>query len=108
VLEVGKEVKYRIMEITKVPSGGMENETLALRFGFIQPNVSRLEGRILTIIDASEDGEKRDAVKDLVKREFRETLEWFNEITHTDLSRAKEIYPKKWGRPFPELTVKVI
>ena len=95
------------MNITSSPEQSEGIETLALKFSLIQPNVSGLEGKILTIIDASEVGEKRDAIKDLVKQEFRKTLNWFYEVTHTNLSRAHEVYPT-WGRPFPEDTVETI
>jgi hypothetical protein len=98
------------VEVSKVMSKKIDHrqcegadETLALKFGCIQPNISGLEGKILTIIDASiSDKEQNKAIKDLVRGEFRNTIDWFYQISHTELS--KELYPT-FGRPFPNETI---
>lgn len=82
-------------------------ETLALRFGFIQPNISGLEGRILTIIEASiQDNTQCEAIKSLVREKFGTTLDWFERVAHTDLSQKDKLYGGN-GRPFPQGTVEI-
>lgn len=47
------------------------------KFGFLNAQSSHLEGKMLTIIDASySDREQRDAIKSLVKKEIRNWSEW--------------------------------
>ena len=92
------------IEVRKQEKGS--KETLALRFDFIQPNISGLEGKVLTIIDASIIGKQGDAIKGLIKQEFRKTIDWLYDVSCSDLSNAKKIYPK-YGRPFPEQTVEI-
>ena len=72
-------------------------ETLALQYSIIQPNLSGLMGKILTIIDASIPGEQNKAVKDLVKNSFNETQNWFYDISH---SRKSTQDYGEFGYPF--------
>lgn len=58
------------------PSGGRN----AIKFGFINQNLSHLLGQILTVIDATMEGEKRDATKSLIRDYFSKKQDWFSEL----------------------------
>lgn len=61
-------------------------EEKQLGLGAIQAQVSFLEGKVLTVIDASftEDRQLK-AVKDLIKRAFREQLDWITQLCYPTL-----------------------
>lgn len=52
-----------------------------LEFGAIEAQMSFFQGKILTIIDASfSDVEQREAVKDLIKSEFKDKIRHFGRL----------------------------
>jgi len=51
----------------------------AFKSRIVQDRISRLAGEILTIADASLAEHQKKAVKDLIKRAFGDTQEWFLE-----------------------------
>lgn len=52
-----------------------------LEFSAIEAQLGHLEGKILTIIDASYSDERQlNAVKGLVKKMFREQRDWIGEL----------------------------
>lgn len=58
----------------------------ALKVWLVNQNISSLLGEILTIVDASTDGEKNKAIKDLVKERFGNKQDWFIEMVyHRDI-----------------------
>lgn len=64
----------------------MENTTArpddyknAFTLPFVATNLSHLMGEVLTVVDASTDGDKNKAMKDLIKRAFSEKQQWFTE-----------------------------
>lgn len=60
----------------------------AFKLGFIQDNLSHLLGEILTVIDASLDGDKNKAVKDLLRDKFSHKQNWFSECAWKDLPQG--------------------
>lgn len=61
-----------------------ELEATPLYYYEIETQIKYLQGRILTIVDASVGGGQNRAVKDLVNTEFRQTLVHFFENCHKD------------------------
>ena len=58
-----------------------------LGYGSIEAQVKFLQGRILTIIDASyQNNEQKRAVKDLINKEFSANLNWLYDLTHNTQS----------------------
>lgn len=54
-----------------------------LPYDEIESQIKFLQGKVLTIIDASLLGEQKKAVKDLINQQFSEQLNWIYELTHT-------------------------
>lgn len=57
--------------------------TLAFRLSFVNKNIRKLQGEILTIIDAISEGEKNKAIKDIINNAFSKKLDWFQEVAYT-------------------------
>lgn len=62
----------------------------AIKVELINDNVSHLLGEVLTIIDASTEGEKNKAIKDLVRRAFSDKQSWFSELSWKELMKEGE------------------
>jgi len=62
----------------------------AFKLGIVGENLNHLLGRVLTVVDASTEGEKNKAMKDLVKKEFAEKQSWFAELAFKELEEAVE------------------
>ena len=56
----------------------------AFKISLIGKNLNDLQGKILTIIDASVEGDKNKAIKDLIKREFSDKHDWFYELSYVE------------------------
>jgi hypothetical protein len=52
----------------------------AFKLGLVGDNLSHLMGEILTIVDASTEGEKNKAIKDLIKGKFSDKQVWLGEL----------------------------
>ena len=64
---------------------GMVKKSRGLRFGIIVDEISILEGRVLTIIDAVYSSpEQNKAIKDLIKETFWKTIDGFREVCFKD------------------------
>lgn len=62
----------------------------AFKLGLVGENLSHLMGRILTVVDASTEGAKNMAMKDLIKKEFSEKQMWFSELAFKELEEVTE------------------
>ena len=69
-----KRKEYKVGELS--PNEGFN----AFKVHFVADNLSHLMGEILTVVDASTEGEKNKAMKDLIKRAFAEKQSWFSEL----------------------------
>lgn len=65
----------------------MKNEILcnvstyaALKPGFVVEELSNLLGQVLTIVDASTDGDKNTAMKSLIKEKFSSKQNYLNDL----------------------------
>lgn len=66
---------------TIVMSNEMLGKEVSLDYGAIQSQLSFLQGKVLTVIDASYNNERQlKAVKDLVKSAFHEQQTWILQI----------------------------
>lgn len=79
-------------------------EVLAFRYDFVQDNLNNLLGQVLTVVDASVDGEKNKAVKDLIREKFHSKMGWFGEVAH---SPKDEKSHGKYGYPFEGMVVEI-
>lgn len=52
----------------------------AFKLSLVGNNLSHLLGEVLTVVDASTEGEKNKAMKDLIKRCFSDKQGWFGEL----------------------------
>jgi hypothetical protein len=57
----------------------------AFKLHLVSDNLSHLMGEILTIVDASIEGDKNKAVKDLIKSKFSEKHVWFADLAWKEL-----------------------
>lgn len=57
----------------------------AFKLGLVSENLDGLMGEILTIIDASTEGIKNKALKDLIKQRFYNKHGWFAELAWKEL-----------------------
>lgn len=57
----------------------------AFKYPLVSENLDHLLGQVLTIIDASTEGEKNKAIKDLIKDKFSKKHEWFSELSWKEL-----------------------
>jgi hypothetical protein len=55
----------------------------------VTDNLSELLGEVLTIIDASTEGEKNNAIKGLIRHRFSEMQSWFTRLAYEDKSKDK-------------------
>lgn len=53
----------------------------AFKIGFVSDNLSHLLGEVLTVLDASTQGDQNKAMKDLVRRAFADKQSWFRELS---------------------------
>ncbi len=56
------------------------NGVNAFKLNLVSDNLSHLMGEVLTVIDASVEGERNKAMKDLIKRAFSDKQGWFSEL----------------------------
>ena len=70
-----KRKEYKVGELS--PNEGFN----AFKVYLVSDNLSHLMGEILTVVDASTEGEKNKAMKDLIKRAFSEKQSWFSELS---------------------------
>jgi len=79
----------------------MENEELvskayspngknAFKLSFVSDNLSHLLGEILTVIDASLEGDKNKAVKDLIREKVGKKQDWFCEAAWKDIPQGSQ------------------
>ena len=62
----------------------------SLGYSSIETQIKFLQGKVLTVIDASfPQGNQLKAVKDLVNEKFREQLNWISELCYSRLSGLK-------------------
>lgn len=67
-------------------SGPLVGKVKSLDFPFIQSQVSFLEGKVLTVIDAIITDERQlKAAKDLVRTAFYDQLTWISQLCYPDL-----------------------
>lgn len=52
----------------------------AFKLELVNENLSHLMGEVLTVIDASIEGERNKAMKDLIRRAFTDKQSWFGEL----------------------------
>ncbi len=65
---------------------GLMGEERALDYGVIESQMKFLQGKVLTVIDASmDDGRKLKAVKDLVNKAFSEQLTWILQLCNPEV-----------------------
>lgn len=69
--------KFGVNDSSLSPELGCE---VKLGYTSIEPQIRFLQGKVLTIIDASIIGSQNKAVKDLIKRVFSEQLTWLLQI----------------------------
>lgn len=69
-----------IDEATSMSSISTPEGKNAFKLGLVSENLSDLMGKILTIIDASTEGAKNKALKDIIKQEFYNKQGWFSEL----------------------------
>lgn len=55
-----------------------------MRYEFIEHNLKDLQGKILTVIDAALDGEKNEAVKNIINDRFGDKFQWLYEVATMD------------------------
>lgn len=66
----------------KIPT--ISNGRNAIKVNLISDELSNLLGQVLTIIDASTDGEKNKAIKDLVREKFNKKQDFFFELAYKE------------------------
>lgn len=66
----------KIKQNNQFPSG----TSYALKAYLVNDNISHLLGKVLTVIDASTEGDKNKAIKDLLRKTFEETQNWIWEM----------------------------
>ena len=71
----------------------------AFKLSFVSDNLSHLLGEILTIVDASLEGERNKAFKDLVKSKFHEKQNWFVECVWKDIPQGVDSDRVSSSRP---------
>lgn len=59
----------------------------AVKLSLIRNNLSYLMGEVLTVIDASVEGDKNKAMKDLVKDKFRDKQIYFYDLAFNKVIR---------------------
>lgn len=57
----------------------------SLGYTQIESQIKFLQGKVLTVIDASVTGTQNKAIKDLVKRAFSEQLTWIAQLCYPEL-----------------------
>lgn len=57
------------------------HELNALKIWLVSENISALLGDVLTIIDASTEGDKNKAIKDLIRNSFSKRQDWLFELS---------------------------
>jgi hypothetical protein len=73
----------------------IERFPIALLYPFVYENIQNLEGKILTIIDATHtDPEQRKCLKDLVRNEFGRKVEWLHKVA---TARVPANENRSWG-----------
>lgn len=65
------------MSKVKTKYSSLMGHKYALSVQLVGDNVSHLLGKVLTIVDASTEGEKNKAMKDLIRQVFEEKQGWF-------------------------------
>ena len=70
-----------------VPSQDGKN---AMKYSLVTENLSHLLGEVLTIIDASTEGEKNKALKDLIRDKFGKTQNWLSELAWKEIEITEE------------------
>lgn len=79
----------------------------ALKAPFVNTTISNLLGEILTIIDASVEGEKNKALKSLIRTAFSDKQNWITELSYKEQETTGEghhppIHWEEWLVPFVE------
>ncbi len=75
----------------------------AFKVNYVTQNLSYLMGEILTLVDASIEGDKNKAIKDIIKKTFSNTQNKFwdlalKEIKETDIRHSEQPY----AHPLPD------
>lgn len=72
----------------------------AFKMEFVNTNLSNLLGEVLTVIDASTQGEQNKAMKDLIRRSFSDKQNWFYELSWKLEEEAEEAHGprQEWER----------
>jgi len=76
-------------EVKNIGSNYTPDGKNLFKLSFIIDNISHLLGQTLTVIDASLEGEKREAVKDLIKERFSKKQDWFCEVAWYDVPQGQ-------------------
>jgi hypothetical protein len=87
---IGNKIKKEEIEITQdyLKAYGLPKDKLSV--GRILPIIRNLQGKVLTIIDATYDDKERGKyVKDLVKDAFSSTGDWVYELATIDIEEEK-------------------
>lgn len=85
----GVKVKVKVMSTT--PKNGPAGKEISLSFPDIQSQISFLEGKILTVIDAVITDERQlKATKDLIRNAVNDQLTWISQLCFPDLPMKME------------------
>lgn len=82
--------KNKVSRVESIMPGGRNAFTLDL----VSENLRHLIGEVLTVIDASTEGEKNKAIKDLIKDKFEKKFSWFSELSWKELDRVEKFESK--------------
>lgn len=87
---------------TRPPSIEDLGEQKPLNYSAIVSQLNFLEGKILTVIDASYTNERQTkAVKDLVKSQFREQISWIGTLCFPETRMVSEDEIRASGEELP-------
>lgn len=67
----------------------------AFKSCFVGEEISHLLGEVLTIIDASTEGDKNKAIKNLIKNVFNKKQEWISSLAWKELEEEKDGHSPK-------------
>ncbi|MFA6314998.1 MAG: hypothetical protein WC648_01330 [Candidatus Paceibacterota bacterium] len=66
-------------------SKSLVGKTKSLEYVSIESQIKFLQGKVLTIVDASITGIQNKAIKDLINRAFSEQLTWIAQLCYPEL-----------------------
>jgi len=78
--------------------GGYKPKEVPMYYGGISSQIKFLQGKVLTVIDASYTNEKQlKAVKDLINKMFSEQLTWISQLCYPELPMQSREQVKEAG-----------